>query len=171
MDRVQAMQVAASNATVSDKIRALNAAGYPRAEIAKLLNKRYQHVRNVLEGDKLQSGKRPAGGEEGAMGVAESASRYQAASFPDVEERSGGAYRLTVRADGSVVLPPAVRDAFEVDLPGVVMARLEGDEFRIISTATAWRRIDELMAPYKWKGGPMASDELIAERRAEAERE
>jgi hypothetical protein len=33
---------------VSGKIRALNAYGVPRAEIAKLLNKRYQHVRNVL---------------------------------------------------------------------------------------------------------------------------
>ncbi|HEY5007143.1 MAG TPA: hypothetical protein VII42_04010, partial [Caulobacteraceae bacterium] len=34
--------------TVSDKIRALDAAGAPRAEIARFLGKRYQHVRNVL---------------------------------------------------------------------------------------------------------------------------
>ncbi len=40
--------------TVSDKIRKLDDAGYPRAEIARLLNKRYQHVRNVLEGDRLR---------------------------------------------------------------------------------------------------------------------
>jgi hypothetical protein len=33
---------------VSSKIRALDSYGVPRAEIAKLLNKRYQHVRNVL---------------------------------------------------------------------------------------------------------------------------
>jgi hypothetical protein len=36
---------------VSSKIRALHAYGVPRAEIAKLLNKRYQHVRNVLVAD------------------------------------------------------------------------------------------------------------------------
>jgi len=33
---------------VSDRIRALNDLGVPRAEIARLLGKRYQHVRNVL---------------------------------------------------------------------------------------------------------------------------
>jgi hypothetical protein len=34
--------------TTSDKIRALARAGYPRTEIAKLLQIRYQHVRKVL---------------------------------------------------------------------------------------------------------------------------
>jgi hypothetical protein len=33
----------------SDKIRALSAAGYLTADIAKLLNLRYQHVWNVLD--------------------------------------------------------------------------------------------------------------------------
>ena len=41
--------------TVSDRIRALDAAGIQRADIARFLGKRYQHVRNVLEGD-AQSG-------------------------------------------------------------------------------------------------------------------
>jgi hypothetical protein len=36
---------------VSDKIRALHRYGVPRAEIAKILDKRYQHVRNVLVAD------------------------------------------------------------------------------------------------------------------------
>lgn len=168
MDRNQAMQVAVSDATVSDKIRALDSAGYPRAEIAKLLNKRYQHVRNVLEGDKLRGAADPSP----THGVAETSRRFEGAYVPrDVEDRGGGAYRLTVRPDGSVMLPEAVRAAFGLNGAGAVLARLEGEEFKVISTATAWRRIDELMAPYKWQGGPMASDELIAERRAEAERE
>lgn len=34
--------------TVSGKIRYLDSQGYMRTEIAKLLDKRYQHVRNVL---------------------------------------------------------------------------------------------------------------------------
>ena len=33
----------------SQKIRYLNSVGVPRADIARILNKRYQHVRNVLE--------------------------------------------------------------------------------------------------------------------------
>jgi hypothetical protein len=34
---------------ISDRIRALDRLGMPRAEIARQLGKRYQHVRNVLE--------------------------------------------------------------------------------------------------------------------------
>ena len=34
--------------TTSQKIRALNKAGFERADIARYLDKRYQHVRNVL---------------------------------------------------------------------------------------------------------------------------
>ncbi|MGN6101629.1 MAG: DUF7662 domain-containing protein [Devosia sp.] len=41
--------------STSDKIRALHNHGVPRAEIAKLLNKRYQHVRNVLVADELKA--------------------------------------------------------------------------------------------------------------------
>lgn len=34
--------------TTSSKIRLLDSKGFTRSEIAKILNKRYQHVRNVL---------------------------------------------------------------------------------------------------------------------------
>lgn len=40
--------------TVSDKIRKLNELGFARADIGRMLGKRYQHVRNVLEGDKIK---------------------------------------------------------------------------------------------------------------------
>ena len=163
MDPLQA--IVTSQDTVSAKIRALDAAGIPRAEIARLLGKRYQHVRNVLEGDKLRGGSSPA------SGVAETSRPLEGAYAPrDVEDRGGGAYRLVVRPDGSVMLPEAVRAAFAVTDGGAVMARLEGDEFKLISTATAWRRIDELMAPYRQPGVSWV-DELIAERRREAARE
>ncbi len=39
--------------TTSDRIRYLNSQGYTRMQIAKLLGKRYQHVRNVLVADAL----------------------------------------------------------------------------------------------------------------------
>lgn len=163
MDKADALRIAASDASVSDKIRALNAAGYPRAEIAKLLGKRYQHVRNVLEGDKTR-------GSPVASGVAEPGRRFAGYSPPDVEPRGEAGYRLVVREDGSIVLPAEVRRAFGVEGKGAVMARMEGDEFRIIGSAAAWRRLDELMAPYRQPGISWA-DELIAERRREAAQE
>ena len=55
-DRLRA--IAQPHATVADKIRALSAAGVPRADIARFLGKRYQHVRNVLEGDAQSGGPR-----------------------------------------------------------------------------------------------------------------
>lgn len=161
MDRLQA--IVTSQDTVSAKIRALDAAGIPRAEIARLLGKRYQHVRNVLEGDKLRDGAGDLGG-----GVAETSRTFAGAYVPrDVEDRGGGAYRLTVRPDGSVMLPETIRAAFDVKGGGSVLARLEGDEFKLISAATAWRRIDELMAPYRQPGSSWV-DDFIEERRREA---
>lgn len=164
MDRAEAMRIAASAATVSDKIRALDAAGFPRGEIAKLLGKRYQHVRNVLEGDKLRRTPAP---DLLQAGVAEPGRRFEGAPPADVEDRGGGAWRLIVREDGSVVLPAAVRAAFGLEGRGVVMARLEGDEFRIVSAETALRRVQEMLRPYAREGASWA-DELIAERRREA---
>jgi hypothetical protein len=40
---------------ISDRIRALDKLGMPRAEIARELGKRYQHVRNVLEAGKSKA--------------------------------------------------------------------------------------------------------------------
>jgi hypothetical protein len=41
---------------VSAKIRELHALGMSRSQIAKALNKRYQHVRNVLVADERKAG-------------------------------------------------------------------------------------------------------------------
>jgi bifunctional DNA-binding transcriptional regulator/antitoxin component of YhaV-PrlF toxin-antitoxin module len=165
MDKSEIARVVESDMTVSDKIRALDAGGYPRADIARALGKRYQHVRNVLEGDRVGRDAGPA------MGVAEPGRRFEGAPAErEVEDRGGGAYRLVVREDGSVVLPPAVREAFGIAGRGVVMAKLQGDEFKLVSVATALRRVDELMAPYR-KEGVSWADELIAERRREQLRE
>lgn len=168
MDSSEAARIIASAVTVSDKIRALDAAGCPRAEIARLLGKRYQHVRNVLEADKLQRRPSPTIGaaEEGAPFIAAG----EAQDAPDVEPRGRGVYRLAVRDDGSVMLPLEVREAFEVLEGGAVMAKLEGDEFKLVSAATALRRAQGGLRRHMPEG-VSAVDELIAERRREAERE
>lgn len=43
--------------SVSNKIRFLDRQGFTRADISRILNKRYQHVRNVLEEDKKSKSK------------------------------------------------------------------------------------------------------------------
>lgn len=165
MDKSDVVRIVASDMTVSDKIRRLDEAGYPRADIARALGKRYQHVRNVLEGDRVGRDAAPI------RDLAESGRRFEGASPErDVEDRGRGAYRLVVHEDGSVVLPSAVREAFGIAGRGVVMAKLKGDAFELVSVTTALRRIDEMLAPYR-KEGVSWADELIAERRREQLRE
>ena len=160
MNRAEALRVAASNATVSDKIRAMDAAGYSRAEIAKHLDKRYQHVRNVLEGDKLSRTSRQATSlPEPIAGVGEPAQAFH------------GVQRLALDADGSIRLPPALQAMLGVRPGGVLIAELEPDRLVILSHQANMAKLDVLMEPYRWRGGPLVSDQLIAERRAEAARD
>ena len=168
-----AARIVASQATVSDKIRALNTAGYPRAEIARLLGKRYQHVRNVLEDDKVGRA------ALAAIGVAEEPAVFErdderpgrrpssAPPRPEFEDRGKGIFRLSVRPDGSVLLPPAVLEALALKGGSGVIARLEGDTFILDGAEETLRKFRELIPPWQ-PGEPLWSDELIAERRREA---
>lgn len=168
-----AARIVASQATVSDKIRALNTAGYPRAEIARLLGKRYQHVRNVLEGDKVgRAAARPPGVAEEPTVFERDDERpgrlpSSAPPRPEYEDRGRGIFRLSVRPDGSVLLPPSVLKALELKGGSGVVARLEGDTFILDGAEETLRKIRELIPPWR-PGEPLAFDELIAERRREA---
>jgi hypothetical protein len=163
-------EIVRSYATVSDRIRALDAAGAPRAEIAKFLGKRYQHVRNVLEGDKQRGGYQL--GHADLSGVQEQGAAFERPvdDREFIEPRGNGAYRLVVRADGSILLPKEILAAFGAEGGGVVMAKLDGETFGLISAETAMRRIREMVR----RTIPADVDlvaELIADRRAEAARE
>jgi hypothetical protein len=122
LSRERMAEIVQPHATVSDRIRALDAAGVPRAEIARFLAKRYQHVRNVLEGDKQRGHQL---GDADLSGVAEQGPPFErpADDREFVESRGGGAYRLKVRADGSLLLPKEVLSAFSVEQGGYVMER------------------------------------------------
>jgi hypothetical protein len=163
-------QIVRPYATVSDRIRALDAAGAPRAEIARFLGKRYQHVRNVLEGDKQRGGYTL--GQADLSGVQEQGAPFErpADDSEFIQARGDGLYRLVVRADGSILLPKDVLAAFNAEGGGVVMAQLDGDTFGLISSATAIRRIQEAVRRHA-RPGVSIVDEFIAERRAEAARE
>jgi hypothetical protein len=159
MDSRHAAQIVGSDMTVSDKIRALDAEGYPRADIARLLGKRYQHVRNVLEADKLQ---RPRPG-----------ARPDETAYPQLQEAGGPfgkVYRLPVDPEGRVTLP---RDVIAVlgGGSGVLIADLEEDRLVILSGRAAAMRAREIIMSGSHSPERILSEELIAERRAEASRE
>lgn len=150
-------RLVASHATVAGKIRALAAAGYSRAEIARLLGKRYQHVRNVLEEPGQAAASQPA-----PQGLAEGDARAFVHDRP-------ATYRLTVR-NGTVTLPPDVLEALGAGPNGVIIAELDGEFFKIISVPESVRRIQERLRPYR-RPGVSIVDELIADRRREAAEE
>jgi hypothetical protein len=101
--------LAAPHATVAGKIRALAAAGVPRADIARFLGKRYQHVRNVLEDDAQAGGAPgPTGGgyvlgKADLSGVQEGPRPFERDDDGMYIERRGkDVFWLTVKPDGSL---------------------------------------------------------------------
>lgn len=73
-------------------------------------------------------------------------------------------------AGGLLTLPAAMRDALGLETGDKVIFELDGDELRFRSAQGALRRIQERLRPYCVEGS-LSSEELIAERRAEAEAE
>jgi bifunctional DNA-binding transcriptional regulator/antitoxin component of YhaV-PrlF toxin-antitoxin module len=75
-------------------------------------------------------------------------------------------WTLKVGKDGRLVIPAAARALMELGEDGQVTAILEEGTLKILSPKTAWRKIDEIMKPFR---DPTRSivDEFIAEKRAE----
>ncbi len=142
--------VVAGLPTKSGKIRALDAAGYKRADIARFLDIRYQHVRNVLvQGPPKSEGNRsPAPPGPGNV----------------------DAQRLRVAEDGRLVIPAEMRSAMLVDDSGVVTARVVEGELRLLTPKAAVAKLQRMVSEAVPEGVSLV-DELIAERRAEARRE
>ena len=169
-DRMAA--VAGPLETVSDKIRALDAAGYRRADIARFLGKRYQHVRNVLEDD-ARAG--PAGytlGRADLSGVNEGPAPYDGGPTDKrfVQRRGGGVWRLVVRPDGSLFIPPEVMEKLKLAPGKAVIAKFDGEDFTFTDGMTSSLRAQAAVIRTVPRGVSLV-DELIADRRREAERE
>src|SRR5215472_7477684 len=146
-DRLAA--IAGQHATVADKIRALSAAGVARADIARFLGKRYQHVRNVLEGD-AQAGGGYVLGKADLSGVRETAAPYRAEEEDrsSIERRGPGVYWLRIRPDGSLPLPQEFVEALAAHPNARVFAKLENGEVKIISGEESMRRAQEIVRKY-----------------------
>ena len=134
----------------SAKIRALDAAGCKRADIARFLGIRYQFVRNVLVNGPPKS-ELPRPTESNDPGNVES-------------------QKLRIAEDGRLVIPAEMRRAMLVDDTGTITARVVDGELRVLTPDAALARLQEMVCDAVPEGVSLA-DELIAERRAEARRE
>lgn len=145
-----------SGLSISDRIRALAAEGRSRAEIARVVDRSYQQVRQVLVADEARARRNSqnASAVQPSAGVAEQGAAYQAKSplLP---------VRLEVDRQGRVQLP---RDWGLV--PGsVFIARNFMGDIVLMSAvhASDAARVGD--------GTNSVVDDLIAERRWEAMRE
>lgn len=77
---------------------------------------------------------------------------------------------IPVSENGRMNLPADMRRALGLSGAGHLIATLDDDEIRITTASQALKRVRDLVAPYK-PAGELASDGLLAERRAEAQRE
>lgn len=142
--------------SISDRIRTLAAQGHSRADIARMIDRSYQQVRQVLVADEARRRRQGAEPPWQAPGVAEPASaHYEAANGNSLPAR------LSVDRAGRVQLPPQ----WAVPPGAVFIARNFGGSIVLMNVADASRAARD--------GRPIdsASDELIAERRLEAMRE
>lgn len=140
----------------SDKIRHLAAASMPRAEIARALGIRYQHVRNVLVADEARAKvvenkiesvvSEPAGVGEGV---------------------SPGLLRNKIGPAGRVVIPAAIREKLGLEEGTELVFTLEGDEIHVASMATHLKRLQQKVRALLPESTNLV-DELITDRRRDS---
>ena len=100
------------------------------------------------------------------QGFAERHAKFDAS--PGKDQR----WKLTIAADGRLVIPVAARTAMELDEYGTVTAILRDGVLTLVSPHTAIRQIQAMVKEHREKHGLTGSvvDELIAERREAAAR-
>lgn len=143
--------------TKSSKIRKLAAAGHSRADIAKALGIRYQHVRNVLVADEAVLERRAADD----VAPPASVTSVETTVLP------GAPFRLTVDAAGCVRLPADALAALRAPPGSVLVGELVGTELHLYPLQEAIRRAQALVKEFVPAGRSLA-DDLIADRRREA---
>lgn len=96
-------------------------------------------------------------------------SPQQASQVPEIG-KTPPRFRLVVEPDGRLTIPAAVLHALGLGAGDVAIGFLQDDEFVLIHWQTAVRRAQEIVRSYASEGVSLV-DELIADRRREAERE
>ena len=81
-----------------------------------------------------------------------------------------GSTAVRVAEGGRIVIPAEYRKALGLKVGDEVILMLEGEEIHLLTLRQAIKRAQEMVRRYVPEGRSL-SDELIAERRAEVERE
>jgi len=134
--------------TTAAKIRALAAKGQSRADIARILGIRYQHVRNVLMRDE------------------EKAKAAERTTLTDAAMPG----KIAVAPDGSVVLPASITNALALKAGDILFVRIHDGEIHLLTKTAVARRVQALVREFVPEGVNLV-DELIADRRREVEAE
>lgn len=148
-EKIDLDKVTAGLRSKSEKIRALSRHGVPTAEIAHYLNIRYQHARNVL----IEAGLHRTADDDADAPV-KTPARF---AWVDLD------------ASGKLVVPTELLAVAGLG-PGAVHVRLTNDGIEVLSQKAALARAQAIAAPFR-RPGVSEVDELIAERRREAQRE
>jgi bifunctional DNA-binding transcriptional regulator/antitoxin component of YhaV-PrlF toxin-antitoxin module len=152
--------------TKSDKIRGLAKAGYSRAEIADFLGVRYQFVRNVLVNDERVS--------RGTDTVPTQPEQDTKVTSPAEAKSSGGTKpdpsAVRIETGGRVAIPPELLGALGLRERETVILSVEDDYIRVMSLPASVKRVQAMVRRIVPEGVSLV-DELLAERRLEAERE
>ena len=135
--------------TKAAKIRALDAALYARADIARFLGIRYQHVRNVLE--------------RGAPKAVRSA----ATAGPD-RTRTDDRAEVKIGPGGRIVIPAAFRAAMAAEEGDTLVAAIDDDGVVRLTSGPAALRMAQRVVRGAIPSDISLSDLLIEERRREA---
>lgn len=165
LDKPHMDELTAGLPSKSAKMRRLAAAGYERADIARYLGVRYQFVYNVLSaslsGNARGKDSTPANG-------AKKVSPMNAEESGRLDPAAPRWAWVTVERGGRVELPAAFLSALGVREGDQVQLALEGDAIHVLTRAAALRELRAQARRFVPEGVSLV-DELIAERRAEAE--
>jgi len=115
MNRQEMEAIVAGVPTKSEKIRLLNRAGVAKADIARFLDIRYQHVYNVLLRDKKASPQNESAGEQTEQQV----------------------YQVKLGAGLKMALPPEFAETESLEAGDVVICRRDPDGLKIMSSTAA----------------------------------
>lgn len=158
-------QITAGLPSKSEKMRRLSDAGFAKADIARYLGVRYQFVYNVLSAPLA----RPKGKGD-IEEVGSNADEVSQAHGNRDAETSANWVWTSIDKQGRIALPAAFRQALGLGEGDDVQLQLTDDGVRVLGRAAALRALQEDVRRYVPRGVSLV-DELIAERRAEVERE
>ena len=99
-------------------------------------------------------------------GLGDAESPYEQATSP--EEKP---VWVKLGPGGRIVIPAVMRKALGLGEGAYLQVRVHGEELHVVPHELALRRVQELVARYASDDGRNWTDELIAERRREVERE